>query len=122
MEKYKFRKNDVAILAIMFPILLICLVGSMFIAGAYVTPWALEIANCAPRSTKQEIMEFSILIFSMIGGYFLSLLFVKLVSVIFVSQEMFQRWKDQMDSSNFQKNGFSGAINRLALWALNPER
>ena len=109
-------------LVIFFPVFLVCLFFSMFVAGAYVTPFVLEISNCAPRSSAQEAIEFSLLIISFVVGYLLFLISVKSISVSFIKKDQLHKWRKEITSSNNSMSGFSGIINKHILWAINPER
>jgi hypothetical protein len=64
----------------------------MFVAAAYLTPAVLHMANCAPHSEKQNLIEFLLLMGGAVTADLVALLIIRYSIRFFMSPETYSRW------------------------------
>lgn len=101
-------------------LLLICGPGLMFLSAAYLTPLALGVANCAPHSAAEQVIEF-VLLFGGLGvGSAVALGILGVVSRRYISLPTHQRWVAQFHQGASKLPYLNRKMGYLVLKIMSP--
>jgi hypothetical protein len=77
---------------------LVLMIGSMFLAAAYLTPWLLGVPNNAPRQGLAKIVEPLVLFGGIVFGAACAIGLLSLLWRNFLPQETYDRWAQQFQA------------------------
>jgi len=109
--------EEVGISIAIVSVIIVCFVAAMILSAIYVTPWILGQANCAPKSTMGQAIDFSVLFSSMLVGMLLGLFSWKFLCRLVLSKEkreqLWHRSEARLEKYPLKSRQLFGALNKI---------
>ena len=97
--------------------IIVCFGAAMILSAIYVTPWILGQANCVPKSSTGQAIEFTVLFGSMLSGMLFGLLSWKFLCRLLVSKEkreqLWRRSEARLENYPMKSRQLFGALNKI---------